>query len=178
MAQKPYKAYLIDPFCLTTDEWGKPQFDQQEIVREVEMSADYRDIYHKLTHETMAVSTMEAVHAFSTPGDICYVDEEGLFKNTVDHWFILRGFPQPIRGRGLICGTDREGDSIDPKVAIETVRKNVIICSSFYEMSADLKKYNADGRPSKTNKTIEHFAPAYLIRAKFPLGLPGEFMRE
>lgn len=49
--------------------------------------------------------------AFDLPnGDVCYVDDEGLFKENLKY-FTFQGAHQPFAGNGLIVGTGREGKS-------------------------------------------------------------------
>lgn len=64
------------------------------------------------------VSVIEAVYSpYAETADCIYVDEEArLYREDEDHaWWILTGHPTPISGRGLVCGTDDEGESVDPK---------------------------------------------------------------
>ena len=53
-----------------------------------------------------------------------YVDDEGLYvENQV--FFGIAGCPQPLAGRGLILGTDDEGDSTDCTSSLDTIKKMV-----------------------------------------------------
>ena len=105
------KAYLIDS---TARE-----------IREVE--------YHqnqKPTLQDHVGGYIELAYNWST-GEVCYVDEEGLFKpQTGGYW--LKGRPdQPMVGNGIVVGAENvneEGDflgTLPPSITIEQLRREV-----------------------------------------------------
>jgi hypothetical protein len=47
-----------------------------------------------------------------------YVDDEGLLNNP-RYFFNYKGYDQPLAGRGLVLGVDREGDTIGTNLTIE-----------------------------------------------------------
>ena len=49
-----------------------------------------------------------------------YVDDEGLYAEN-QRFFTWDGYPKPLAGRGLILGTDEEGESIDTDMEPEDV---------------------------------------------------------
>ncbi len=57
----------------------------------------------------------------SSTSDRLYIDDEGMINGTQD-FFYLEGMPQPYAGNGVILGTDREGESIEPKTKIEDLK--------------------------------------------------------
>jgi hypothetical protein len=95
------KAFLINPMDKT--------------VSEVDYSGDYKDIYKLIDAELFDVVYID--------GNNCvYVDDEGLFKN--DQAFFQVGYAM-LAGYGLVLGTDDEGNSISPEIALEDLRKQV-----------------------------------------------------
>lgn len=51
-------------------------------------------------------------------GDCVYVDDEGLLHGAVVDFFTLRGYPQPLAGRGLVVGTTPDGDDASPRISL------------------------------------------------------------
>lgn len=99
------RAYLIDPEART--------------VEAVDYDGDYRTIYKLIDAETFDVARVEA------NGDGLYVDDEGLYREE-RHWFIYKGYLQPLVGKALMLGVDGEGDSVPPKTAFEDVKRKVV----------------------------------------------------
>lgn len=97
------RAILIDPF--TRD------------ITEVEYTGDIGCIY-----EHIQANCFDAAR-FDNKGDAVYVDDEGLLKEPT-HFFQIAGYPQPLAGRGLVLGVDREGESVSPTVSLDWVRAN------------------------------------------------------
>lgn len=129
--KKTFTAYVIDPFVLTVSDFGRPRLSRtEEAVRAVEIDGSLASIYAALSHEKHPVDCIDALRL---PGsDVIYLDDEGLFKDH-DHWFRLHGYHQPLRGRGLVVGTDRGGNAKAPDISIEQVRRNVQIGTDFFQ---------------------------------------------
>src|SRR5512143_3417531 len=106
------KAILIDPF--------------DETVTEVEHNGDYRQIYTLLSHPEHKVDCFTVVQIHQ--GDAIFVDDEGLLKNP-KRFFVWKGYPQPLAGKGLILGTDDEGNSVDAVATVDEVKKRVSFVS-------------------------------------------------
>jgi len=100
------KAHLIDPANRT--------------VTTVELP-DSKDrlpaIYRHLQCDTFDVAGLPN-------GDSVYVDDEGLLK-PMQHFFAVRGMPDPFAGRGLVMGTDSRGHSISPTITLAELGKHV-----------------------------------------------------
>ena len=97
------KVILIDPeLCM---------------VKEVDYSGDFNEIY-KLTD----CSTFTCVDLGD--GETLFLDDEGLFKNET-YLFRMKGAYQPFAGKGLILGTDDEGDSVSTRLTTLDVAKKV-----------------------------------------------------
>ena len=102
------RAILIDPF--------------NESVTEVEHNGDYRNIYTLLSHETQPVDTFTVV-SIDDDNDI-FVDDNGLLNNPT-HFFMWKGYTQPLAGKGLILAHDDEGESIGTTLLLNRAKKNV-----------------------------------------------------
>jgi hypothetical protein len=98
------KAYLIDPVTRT--------------VEEVNYSNDFTDIYDLIDCDTFTCVN------FNKHNDTIFVDDEGLFKSD-QQFFHVQGYPQPLAGKGLILGTDDEGESVSPVIGYEDFCKLV-----------------------------------------------------
>lgn len=110
---KPVRAILIDPFACT--------------VTEVQHDADdMNDIYKLLSHESMKVGMFEVVSSrLLKANDAIFVDEEGLQKRYA-RFFKFAGWHQPIAGKGLILGTDEEGDTVPCETSLDIVRMSTM----------------------------------------------------
>ena len=57
------------------------------------------------------------------------IDDEGLITGKEQEFFNIthdeQGASQPLAGRGLVLGTDKEGESVAPSLTIEELRKRV-----------------------------------------------------
>lgn len=100
------QAILIDPF--------------KETIEYVDYSGDWQDIKGLLQCDLFATVYIDDC-------DTLYVDDEGLYQEP-QRFFQYRGYPQPLAGRGLILGTDEEGDSTDCLLTVEQVRDMVSWC--------------------------------------------------
>jgi hypothetical protein len=92
------KAYLIDPFT------------QQ--VTQVEYNGDYHQIYKLIDCDTFDVARI------NNQGDGIFIDDEGLFKEE-QMFFKYSSYPNPLAGKGLILGTDKQGNSIEPRISLQ-----------------------------------------------------------
>ena len=88
------KAYLIDP--------------KEQKFEIVEYSGDFKQIY-----EILDCRAFDVVRTYEN-GDVIYVDDEGLFVED-QHFFMHKNYPTPLAGRGLVLGTDEEGEDTEPK---------------------------------------------------------------
>ena len=88
------KAFLIDPFNHT--------------ITEVEYSGDYREI------STLLQCSLFTTVTLNEEGDTLFVDDEGLYVDN-QRFFTVEGYPQPLGGRGLVLGSDCEGESVAPQ---------------------------------------------------------------
>lgn len=101
------KAYLIDPDARSINE--------VDVDKSLGLEAYYR---------LLDCDMIEAA-AFNEHGDVAYVDEEGLLK-TQTKFFQIAGYPQPLAGKGLVVGTDQEGETVEPKTTLGWLKSNVI----------------------------------------------------
>lgn len=110
------KAISIDPFACT--------------VTEVEYDAEnYQNIYPLLSHPIHPVECFTIAPTDILKGaDALFVDDNGLLNGPV-RFFALAGSPQPYAGKGLIVGTDDEGESQSCQTRAELIR----MCVMFLE---------------------------------------------
>ena len=97
------KAIIIDPQTMT--------------VEETDFVGDYRDIQN-----TVQCRCFTIVNIDGPTNDALFVDDEGLLKGS-GHVFKYMGYP--LVGRGLILGTDDEGESIGTGLTVPDVSANV-----------------------------------------------------
>jgi hypothetical protein len=109
MTMKMITAIQIDPFDLTV----KPvEYD----------SSDYTNIYPLLSHETMKVDCFTAARATTlAEGDAIFVDDEGLMKGC-NRYFQVVGCHEPLAGKGLIIGSDNQGNEQSVKTPLKNLR--------------------------------------------------------
>ena len=105
------KAYLINPFAQT--------------ITEVDYSGDYNEIYQLINCDTFTCVELNEY------GDTVFIDDEGLISGKPQEFFVLRDYPQPLAGMGLVLGTDQEGESKSPFATLEAVRNWVTFMPAF-----------------------------------------------
>lgn len=99
------RGILIDPFTRT--------------IEEVETTGKLPEIYSMLGVELITI-----VHVGET--DVLFLDDEGLFvPREEQEYFYWKGSNQPYAGKGLIIGTDEEGDSTDAEATLWEVMSQV-----------------------------------------------------
>jgi hypothetical protein len=99
------RALLIDPFT--------------ETVTETFYSGDYKQIYQLIEAETF-----DAARLGPDLSDTVYVDDEGLLKPN-QFFFLEDLYPFPLAGKGLVLGTDDEGDAISPTITIAEILQSI-----------------------------------------------------
>lgn len=97
------RAYLIDP--------------TEKTVVEIDYDGDFRSIY------TLIEAELFAAVFLNTNQDCVYIDDEGLLKPNT--FFQIQGYPNPLAGKGLVLGTNAEGESIEPSLNLSWLRLNV-----------------------------------------------------
>lgn len=97
------KAILIDPVARTVTEV------------DADFAGDYRQISAHLGREYFT-----AASSINRRGDVLFVDDDGLFKPD-QQFFLWGGLDSPLAGRGLILGSDSEGDTAPPWISLESV---------------------------------------------------------
>lgn len=101
------QAILIDPYTQT--------------IEVVDYSGDYKDISALLDCELFTT-------VYSDLPDTIYLDDEGLYVEN-QKFFKLKGYPQPLAGKGLVLGTDYDtGESVDCVSSLEDILRAVEFC--------------------------------------------------
>jgi hypothetical protein len=101
------KAILINP--------------KEEVIRFISYDGDYKSIY-----QILDCRAFECVYPFQN-NDVIYVDEEGLLKDS-NYSFNVKcseGISYPLMGKGLILGTDAEGESIECESKLDDIKSRV-----------------------------------------------------
>ena len=101
------KAYLIDPI--------------KEEISIVDYNGDFKQI-----QELIEADLFDIVYPFKNQ-DAVYVDDMGLMKQ-VNFYFQIKydnGRDQDLFGLGLVLGVDDEGNSVEPKISLETLKDKV-----------------------------------------------------
>lgn len=91
-------------------------------ISEVEYDGDWKKIKEFLGCDLFTVVELD-YHADDS-SETLFVDDEGLL-NEPKHFFVWKGYDQPLPGRGLIVGCDPNGDSIATSFSLEYVEKRV-----------------------------------------------------
>jgi hypothetical protein len=102
------KAFLIDP--------------ANRAITEATFTGDYRNI-----NQHIDARMFEAVY-LNNERDSVFIDEEGrLCEFPHKHgYFIIRGYPEVLAGRGLVLGCNEDGDSVAPKaITLEWLEHNI-----------------------------------------------------
>lgn len=100
------QAILIDPYT--------------ETIEEVEYSGDYKDISALLGCDLFTCVYIDNY-------DTLYVDDEGLYVDD-QKYFKMKGYDQPLAGRGLILGSSDDGNTTDCVADVKHIQDMVEWC--------------------------------------------------
>jgi hypothetical protein len=99
------RCYLINP--------------EKRTITEELYSGDFRAI------QLIVGGTFDVAEFDEETRDSVYVNDEGLFEMT-PWFFTVNGYPsQPLAGKGVVLGTDHEGNSVAPQITLERLKCNV-----------------------------------------------------
>jgi hypothetical protein len=104
--ERPASGFLIDPPAQSITPWA--------------YHGDYRTI-----RTALRIGASPFTIIYLPNSDCIFVDDEGLLK-PVDWFFVVKGYPQPIAGRGLVLGTNRNGDSVSARTTLEELQRNIL----------------------------------------------------
>jgi hypothetical protein len=99
------KAILIDP--------------ETQTISEVEYDGDYKTIHKLIDADGFTVVYIDN----DNNSDAVYVDDDGLF--TDKNFFWASGWSQPLAGKGLVLGTDDDGDGISPRTTLRKLKSQI-----------------------------------------------------
>ena len=103
------RAFLIDPYALD--------------ITEVQYNGDYKTIYKLIDADIFTCVT------FNEEEDTIFIDDEGMINGKEQAFFRVVGTPSgdsyPLVGKGLVLGTNEDGESVEPKVTLEKLRKQI-----------------------------------------------------
>mgnify|MGYP006894092980 CR=1 FL=1 len=89
-------------------------------IIDVEWNGDYKSIYPLIKADLFTTVMLN-----NDTQDVVFVDDEGLINGNPHGWFTINGYPQPLRGYGLVLGTGPEGKSIEPRTTTEELRTKI-----------------------------------------------------
>lgn len=116
------RAILIDPEAKT--------------ITEVEYTGDYKNIYEHIGADCFTAVGID--HYENEDRETIFVDDEGLYREP-QYFFIWQGYDQPLAGKGLILGTNAEGESVATSYGLDYVKSMVrfvdVELSHFEEVS-------------------------------------------
>jgi hypothetical protein len=104
--QRPATGFLIDPAAQSITPWA--------------YNGDYRTI-----RAALRIGASPFTIVYLPNRDCIFVDDEGLLK-PLDWFFAVKGYPQPIAGRGLVLGTDRNGESVAARTTLEELERSIL----------------------------------------------------
>ena len=103
------KAFLIDPYEAT--------------IKEVQYKGDYNEIYDLIDAEIFTCVS------FNEEEDNIFIDDEGMINGKDQAFFRVIDTPAgdtyPLIGKGLVLGTNEDGESVEPKITLEQLKKQV-----------------------------------------------------
>lgn len=82
------------------------------LIREVDYDGDFKSI----SRDWLKCDYFDVVRLEDM--DAIYVDDEGLMNGNQHGWFGLVGYPNPLKGYGLVLGADDAGDTKPPAIPI------------------------------------------------------------
>lgn len=101
------RGILIDPFTQT--------------ISQVDYNGDYHEIY-RLLSDPVSVDTFTAINIGER--NTIWLDDNGLYQKD-QQYFKYFGIDQPLAGKGLILATNNSGNSVETKLPIAEVQRNV-----------------------------------------------------
>lgn len=101
------RAILIDP--------------RSRSITEIDIANDYKAMQNALKYDLNERLVFQEIVV--DEGEGLYVDEEGLMKIGLSK-FNIDQFS--IAGKGLICGYDKEGETVDTKMTVEQVKELIV----------------------------------------------------
>lgn len=95
-----------------------------QTITEAEHDGSLDDIYRLLSWEDHKCGGIDAITLADT--ECLYVDDEGLLARPPLPLWEFTGYPQPLAGRGLLCGLDREGSSVSTGLSVAAIAPLVV----------------------------------------------------
>lgn len=90
-------------------------------VIEVDYNGNWRTIKDHIRAERFTVVYLD----ITMMPDVVFVDDEGLINGNPHGWFKINTYDQPLRGYGLVLGTDADGESVEPVMSLSDLQKRV-----------------------------------------------------
>jgi hypothetical protein len=100
------RGYLIDP-------------KERKITHVHHDTRHYQEIYKLIDCEPSPFTVVELPNR-----DVIFVDDEGLLKEP-RYFFTIKGYPQPLAGKGLVLGTGPDGQTVSAKMSFQELGEMV-----------------------------------------------------
>lgn len=104
MKERMVKGFLIDP-------------KEKTISAVTHNAEDYREIYKLIDASPFTVVQLDNHNCI-------YVDDEGLLNNP-RYFFTLKGYEQPIAGKGLVLGVGNMGETTSTSLSLDRLKEMV-----------------------------------------------------
>ena len=99
---------------------------KNKLIKEVEIE---KENFLEDCYKLIGCRMVECVGGIPNEQHDLWVDEEGWFNEDND-FFTIEGYPQPIRGNGIILGIDRDSfESSSSKVSVYDIVERVLFCN-------------------------------------------------
>ena len=96
---------------------------KEHSITEIETNGELHSLYKLISCDLIDVVVL------NDEEDVLYLDDDGLSRSPTNY-FRFGTFPNPLAGKGVILGTDVEGEAISPRtVTLETLEASVSFIS-------------------------------------------------
>lgn len=88
-------------------------------LTQIDFVGDYKQICELIKSDLMCAVNID-------DNNTIYLDDEGLINGNPHGWFLIAGYPQPLRGYGLILGLDyNTGENVDTTIDADELRERM-----------------------------------------------------
>jgi len=135
---------------------------KEHLITEIETDGELHSLYKLLDCHLIDIVVL------NDEEDVLYLDDDGLSRSPTNY-FRFGTFPNPLAGKGVILGTDIEGEAISPRtVTLKTLETSVtFICRETAISMADAADAAAQEYIDKIDDgwTHIHIPTADIIRS-------------
>lgn len=129
------RGYLVDPFTKTVTEVDTTGYPHFKTLIEVDIIAAVNIAEYPENSDTLY-----------SKRDTVWVDDEGLLKSGEQAFFQVKGYNQPLAGKGILLGSDEEGETVGAYMQFELFKSMV----SFPDVELDHMESIPEGTMEKS----------------------------